>query len=192
MHNLSCLGNGGYKRYINWERKAIMSKIKFEVITEKDVELVREIYLYYVRNSTATFHIREISLEEMKALVTFSEPKYEGYLIKMEDEVCGYVLLTQFKPREAFSHSAEVTIYLKHGYEGTGNGRIAIEFIETRAREPEKEIHTLLALICGENIGSRMLFEKSGYSMCGVYREAGYKFDRWLDLITYQKLIVKE
>lgn len=166
-----------------------MNEIKFEVITEKDIEVVREIYLYYIRNSTATYHIKEISYEEMRNLVIFKESKYESYLIKLEDEVCGYVILTQFKPREAFNHSAEVTIYLKHGCEGRGIGKKALAFIEERAQRPEKEIHTLLALVCGENIGSRTLFEKSGYSICGEFKEVGYKFDRWLDLITYQKFI---
>lgn len=166
-----------------------MEQLTFETITEKDVAVVREIYLHYIRNSTATYHKREISHKEMRNIVIFDNPKYESYLIKLNDEVCGYVILTQFKPREAFEHSAEITIYLKNGYEGRGIGKKALAFIEERAQRPEKALHTLLALVCGENIGSRTLFEKSGYIKCGEYKEVGYKFDRWLDLITYQKFI---
>lgn len=163
--------------------------LKFEKIKEEDIDTVREIYLYYIKNSTATFHIKEVSYEEMRQLVIFENPKYESYLIKQDGEVCGYVILTQFKPREAFNHSAEVTIYLKHGYEGRGIGKCALAFIEERAKSPEKEINTLLALVCGENIGSCTLFERSGYVVCGEFKHIGYKFGRWLDLITYQKFI---
>ena len=99
------------------------------------------------------------------------------------------MILTQFKPREAFGHSAEVTLYLKHGYEGRGIGGQALKFIEERAKQSEKEINTLLALVCGENIGSRTLFERNGYAVCGEFKRVGYKFERWLDLITYQKFI---
>ncbi|WP_054742896.1 GNAT family N-acetyltransferase [Cellulosilyticum ruminicola] len=166
-----------------------LKKLTFERITEEDIEIVREIYLYYIKNSTATFHIKEIGYEEMRQLVIFKNPKYESYLIKQDNEVCGYVILTQFKPREAFGHSAEVTIYLKYGYEGCGIGKQALAFIEERARKPEKEINTLLALVCGENIGSRTLFEKSDYVICGEFKRIGYKFERWLDLIIYQKFI---
>ncbi len=163
--------------------------LKFEPIKEEHIDIVREIYSYYIKNSTVTFHINEVSYEEMRQLVIFENPKYESYLIKQDDEICGYVVLTQFKPREAFGHSAEVTLYLKHGYEGRGIGRQALKFIEERARQSEKEINTLLALVCGENIGSRTLFERNGYAVCGEFKRVGYKFERWLDLITYQKFI---
>lgn len=163
--------------------------LKFEPIKEEHIDIVREIYLYYIKNSTATFHINEVSYEEMRQLVIFENPKYESYLIKQDDEICGYVVLTQFKPREAFGHSAEITIYLKYGYEGRGIGGQALKFIEERAKQSEKEINTLLALVCGENIGSRILFERNGYAVCGEFKRVGYKFERWLDLITYQKFI---
>lgn len=159
----------------------------FEKITPELVSEVREIYLYYINNSTATFHKHEVSMDEMKELVIFNNPKYESYVIKKENSICGYVILTQYKVREAFDQTAEVTIYLKHGYEGLGIGRCAIEFIEERART--KEIHTLIALICGENKASLKLFKRSGYEVCAHYKEVGYKFDRWLDLISLQKII---
>ena len=52
--------------------------LKFEPIKEEHIDIVREIYLYYIKNSTATFHINEVSYEEMKQLVIFENPKYES------------------------------------------------------------------------------------------------------------------
>ena len=98
----------------------------FEKLTEEHIETVRAIYLYYINHTTATYHKREISLEEMKDLVLFTNPKYESYVIKDKNEICGYVILTQYKVREAFDQTAEVTIYLKHGYEGKGIGQKAL------------------------------------------------------------------
>lgn len=164
-----------------------MNRCTFKKITEEQVEAVRAIYLYYIQNSTATFHKREISHDEMRDLVIFDNPKYESYGIYNEGELCGYVSLTQYKIREAFSQTAEVTLYLKPGFEGRGMGTEAVNFIEARAKK--KDFHVLLALVCGENIGSRALFEKMGYEKCAHYKEVGYKFERWLDLISYQKVI---
>ncbi|MDF2615214.1 MAG: GCN5-related N-acetyltransferase [Clostridia bacterium] len=164
-----------------------MEKCTFEVIREEHIDTLRNIYIHYVNYSTATFHKREISKDEMRNLLIFSNPKYEGYVIKYNDEICGYVVLTQYKPREAFDHTAEVTIYLKSGQEGRGIGNKALGFIEDRART--KDLHTLIGLICGENTASIALFEKHGYKKCAHYKEVGYKFDRWLDLVCYQKMI---
>lgn len=164
-----------------------MEKCIFDAAKEEHLCEARDIYLYYVNHSTATFHKREISIDEMRNLLIFSNPKYEGYIIRYDGEICGYAVLTQYKPREAFDHTAEVTIYLKNGYEGRGIGNKALSFIEERAKT--KDIHTLIGLICGENTGSIALFEKHGYMKCAHYKEVGYKFDRWLDLVCYQKMI---
>ena len=164
-----------------------MEKYRFEKIKEEHVEELRAIYLYYINHSTATFHKREISTDEMRDLVLFNHPKYEGYIMRCQETLCGYVLLTQYKTREAFDQTAEVTIYLKKGYEGQGLGSRALEFIENRAKT--KELHTLVALICGENTGSIALFEKHYYTKCAHYKEVGHKFNRWLDLVCYQKII---
>lgn len=165
-----------------------MIKCTFEAIKEEHIESVREIYLYYIYNSTATFHKREISKEEMRALVLFEYPtRYESYIIRREGELCGYVILTKYKEREAFDQTAEITIYLKNGFEGKGIGGQAIAFIEARAKT--KDLHALLAVICGENTGSMALFEKYGYEKCAHYKQVGFKFDRWLDLVCYEKLL---
>ncbi len=164
-----------------------MEQYIFEIINEQHIDEVRAIYLYYINHSTATFHKKQISRDEMRDLVVFSNPKYEGYIIKNNGEICGYVLLTQYKVREAFDQTAEVTIYLKNGCEGRGIGSLALDFIEKKAKL--KGLHTLIGLICGENTGSIKLFEKHNYEKCAHYKEVGYKFDRWLDLVCYQKMI---
>jgi len=164
-----------------------MEQCTFEAVKEEHVEEALGIYLYYVNHSTATFHKREILKDEMRDLLLFSNPKYQGYIIRYQGEICGYVILSQYKSREAFEHTAEVTIYLKNGYEGRGIGNKALSFIEESAKT--KQIHTLIGLICGENTGSIALFEKHGYKKCAHYKEVGYKFDRWLDLVCYQKMI---
>lgn len=165
-----------------------MAIYQFKKITENHVDTINEIYTHYIKNSTATFHSREITKEEMANIVLFKNDKYESYLIKSEEDTCGYVILTQYKVREAFDQTAEISIYLKKGYERKGIGREALSFIEQRARM--KKIHTLVALICHENEGSIALFEKCGYEKCAHYKEVGYKFNRWLDLLAYQKILV--
>ena len=56
---------------------------------------------------------------------------------------------------------------------------------ECRARG----IHTLIGVIDSENLPSIELHRKCGYEYAGTVREAGRKFDRWLTIVYYQKIL---
>jgi phosphinothricin acetyltransferase len=161
--------------------------IAFEELREECIGEVLAIYNYYILNSTATFHAQVLSLDEMREIVFFENPKYKTYLIKSENDICGYVLLTQFKKREAYDETAEVTIYLKPEYTGKGIGSKALTFIEDVA--VRQKFHVLIAGICAENSGSIRLFEKSGYFKCGHFKEVGKKFGKRLDVLYFQKIV---
>lgn len=159
----------------------------FQKMEEQYLSEVRDIYNFYVRNSTATFQIEELTLSQMRELVFFNDPKYQAYVIMADEVLCGYVILTQFKKREAYDETAELTIYLKQEYTGRGIGSRAVSFIEKVAAE--RNIHVLIASISGENTSSISLFEKQGYIKCGHFKEAGRKFGRRIDVVYYQKII---
>lgn len=164
-----------------------MSEIVFEELREEHLETVREVYNYYVRNSTATFHMHELNTHEMRALVFFDNQKYKTFVIKNGGEVCGYASLTAFKSREAYDLTAGVTIYLRPEQTGKGIGSSAAAFLEQLARE--QGVHALIAGICAENERSIALFEKCGYTKCAHYKEVGSKFGRLLDVVSYEKIL---
>lgn len=161
--------------------------IVFEEICDKYLSEVLSIYTYYVLNTTATFHAHALSESEMRELVFFDDPKYKTFIIKTEDIICGYVILTQYKKREAYDETAEVTVYLKSDYTSIGIGSLAVKYIEDYAKG--QKMHVLIAGICGENTKSIKLFEKSGYKKCAHYEEVGKKFGKRLDVVYYQKIL---
>ena len=164
-----------------------MSNIKFKEIRNEHLPEVLEIYNYYVLNTTATFHAHVLTIEEMRDLVIFDDTKYKSFVIEDDDKICGYVILTQHKKREAYDGTAEVTVYLKPDFKGKGIGSLAVKYIEDFART--KKIHVLIATICGDNFESIKLFERSGFTKCAHYKEVGHKFGRFLDLVAYHKII---
>ena len=164
-----------------------MTDIRFEEIKEKDIQEVLDIYTHYVLNSTATFHSEPLSVDEMRNLVVFDNDKYKAFLIKEDGNTCGYVINTQFKKRQAYDRTAEVTIYLKPEYIGKGIGSTALRFIEDFAKT--KDIHVLVATICGENTQSKSLFAHNGYIKCANIKEVGMKFNQLLDILIYQKIL---
>lgn len=164
-----------------------MNPFEIEEITAAHLPVVLDIYNYYVQNTTATFHAKPLTSEQMHELVFFDHPVYRTFIIKEGTEICGYTLITQHKKREAYDGTAEVTIYLKPGFIGKGIGTYAIRHIEDYARK--KELHVLVATICGQNENSIRLFERNGYEKCAHYREVGMKFGQWLDVVAYQKIL---
>lgn len=162
-----------------------MDDVKFRSVRLEDLHRLKEIYTYYIENSTATFHINKISDDDMKKILFMEDSLYESFVIMKENDIIGYVLLAPYSKREAFRVSAEVTIYLDNNVTSKGIGYRALEFIEEVARK--KEIKSLLSLICGENYRSVKLFEKAGFYKCAHMKNVGKKFDRMLDLLIYEK-----
>lgn len=48
---------------------------------------------------------------------------------------------------------------------------------------------TIIARISGDNPGSVALHELFGFTLVGVEREVGHKFERWIDVIEMQKML---
>jgi phosphinothricin acetyltransferase len=164
-----------------------MAEYVLRAMEERFLDEVLQIYSHYVLNTTATFHARQPTREEMRALVFFARERYRTFVILAGGEVCGYVLVSQHKPREAYDGTAEVSVYLKPAYTGRGIGSLALQHIEAFARE--QGLHVLVATITGENERSIRLFAQSGYEKCAHYREVGRKFGRLLDVVAYQKIL---
>jgi len=167
-----------------------MLEIKLKPV---DVELLPElmaIYNYYVLNTTVTFHTKAIDLNGMREILFDDDPRFLSYAIMNQDDLCGYCILAHYKKREAYDCTAEVTIYLKHGYERRGIATLAIRQLEEIA--VRNGFHALVTIICGENIESIGFFASLGYQKCAHYREVGTKFGRLLDIVSFQKILQAE
>ncbi len=165
-----------------------MTRLEFVELQEEDLPFVKEVYDYYTLNTTVVYSIDPVPMEDIRSFVPVRDPLYRSFmLITPEGEKCGFCYFNKFKPRAAFSVSVEITIYLKPGFEGKGYGSEALLRLEGYVCEGR--FANIVALISGDNMVSRHLFEKCGYTCCGNIRNAAYKFDRFLDLMFYQKLL---
>ncbi|MBN2519027.1 MAG: N-acetyltransferase [Bacteroidales bacterium] len=154
-------------------------------IEEDDFEVIKKIYDYYIVNTTATFHTGRISVKELKEIILIGHPKYKSFLIKHFNEVCGYCYISQYKKRQAYDRTAEITIYLKPEYAGKGMGKIVMNKLEEVAKI--NKISVLIGIISGDNYASIKLFEKCNYTKCAHFKNIGEKFGKILDVVAYQK-----
>jgi phosphinothricin acetyltransferase len=161
--------------------------IEFIDINKNDLEIVKDIYDYYILNSTATFHTEKISIRELGESMSIDHPKYNSFLIKYNGKTCGYCCISRYKKRQAYDRTAEITVYLMPEFTGKGIGKLAVEKLEKIARQ--KGISVLIGIIAGDNYQSINLFEKCGYEKCAHYKQIGEKFGKILDVVAYQKIL---
>jgi len=162
-------------------------EILFEAIKEQDLPEVKKIYDWFIENSTATFHTEPIRIDQLKEFIYIDHPLYNSYMIYLNKEIAGYCYLTNYKKRQAYDRTAEVTIYLKPEFWGKGIGRISLDHLEKKARE--NGLKNLIGIISGDNVGSITLFEKSGFTKCAHFKNVGEKFNKLLDVVAFQKEI---
>jgi L-amino acid N-acyltransferase YncA len=160
---------------------------EFRPVTRQDLDTILGIYNHYVLNSTATFHSLPLAGKDLEEFLFVSHPKYPSFMILEANETAGYCFLTQYKKRQAYDRSAELSVYLKPEFTGRGIGTLALGHLEAAARA--SGIRVLVGTICGENHASIRLMEKSGFSRCACLKNIGEKFGKIMDVVMYQKEI---
>jgi L-amino acid N-acyltransferase YncA len=71
---------------------------------------------------------------------------------------------------------------------GKGLGRLLLNEIISYARA-EENIHVLIGGIDSTNTASIRLHTSAGFKHSGTIQQAGYKFNKWLDLCFYQLIL---
>jgi phosphinothricin acetyltransferase len=161
--------------------------VRFAELQEQDLPAVKNIYDWYIANSTATFHTQPIAISELKEFIFVDHPLYKSYLIYADDAVVGYCYLTRHKNRQGYNRTAEVTIYLVHHHRNAGIGKKSLEHLECVAKG--LGLKNLIGGVTGDNEASIALFEKAGFTKCAHYKNMGEKFDKILDVVAFQKEI---
>jgi L-amino acid N-acyltransferase YncA len=166
---------------------ATKPKVEFVPYTEGMLAEIRDIYAHWVAHSTATLQNAEPSVDLVRSMLAPPTPRHFSCAILCDGQVAGYALLGTFKPREDSEESAELTVCLREGFTGRGIGPLAFERLEAVAAE--RGFHSVVAIVSGENSAGIKLCERSGYQKCAHYRQVGRKFGRFLDLLSYQKIL---
>ena len=154
---------------------------------EKDVDSINHIYNYEVLNGVATFDTEPKTYEERLEWLNHHSPKYPCIVVEKDGKTLAWGPLTQYSPRKAYDGTCEISIYVDKESRGMGLGKIIIAELLERAKN--NGIHVILSRVAGENEASKTLHINFGFELVGILKEVGYKFDRYIDVNFYQKLI---
>ncbi|WP_243297991.1 GNAT family N-acetyltransferase [Bacillus litorisediminis] len=154
-----------------------------------DLPAMLEIYNEAVRTLTATFDLEEQTLEERTLWFEKFNERYPLIVAELNGEVVGYSSLSKFREKPAYSQSTELSIYISSKHRGYGIGSALMKEILRRAKK--LGYHTVIAGITAGNEESIKLHEKFGFEYMGRFKEVGYKFGEWQDVLNYQYMITQ-
>lgn len=157
------------------------------VAADGDLDAVAAIYDREVREGTATFDLDPPPRSKWERLLASTHPG-DHFLVAVEgDVVLGFAYSSQFRPKGAYDGTREVTIYLDPAASGRGLGRTLYD--DLLGRMAAGGVHTALACISLPNDASEGLHRACGFERQGVLREVGRKFDRWVDVVWWQRTL---
>nr|WP_055505631.1 GNAT family N-acetyltransferase [Nonomuraea pusilla] len=155
-------------------------------VAPADLPAVAAIYAHYVTTSVATFEETPPDVAEWRAKAEGLARAGCPFLVAEEDgEVAGYSFAGQYRPRPAYRHTLEDSVYLAPGRTGRGIGRLLLGELVTAARAAGAR--QLVAVIAdGGDPASRRLHAAFGFEEAGRLREVGFKHGRWIDTVLMQ------
>ncbi|MEY4110308.1 MAG: hypothetical protein RLZZ46_663 [Bacteroidota bacterium] len=161
--------------------------IRIRKAKEEDVPVITEIYNEAVRNTTATFDTTEKSLENRMLWFQEREDHFPVYVVEKAGKIAGYGAFNKWSDKAGYDLTAEISLYIDADFRGLGIGGQLINFMVLAAAETK--LHTVIARITEGNESSIHLHKKNGFQVCGILRQAGFKFDRFLDVTIMQKML---
>jgi phosphinothricin acetyltransferase len=155
--------------------------------SEADLAAITALYGREVEDGTATFETTPPTPEEMAA--RFAAVQRHGLpwlTAEMEGRFAGYAYASPFRPRPAYRYGVEGSIYVEAAARGHGVGRALLEALIERTRARGLR-HVIGAISDSDTSAASIgLHRALGFREVGVYRQVGWKFDRWLDVTLMQ------
>ncbi len=152
-----------------------------------DCAAINDIYNHYVLHDTCTYQTEPETLAEREAWLARHGGVHPVLVAEEASEVLAWGALSAFHPRAAYRFSVEDSIYVRHDCLRRGLGRSMLVELLSAAREHGH--HTVIALISADKAGSVALHEQFGFTRKAELREAGYKFETWLDVVFMQLML---
>ena len=153
--------------------------------SRQDLAEILSIYNEVIRNSTAVYTEVELTAERGEAW--FAAKRSGGFpFIVARDAtgITGFGTFGEFRGPPCYQHSVEHSVHVRCDRRGQGIGRSLVIELMNQAAAMRK--HLMIAGIDADNAVSIKLHESLGFINVAHFREVGFKFGRWLDLVFLQ------
>ncbi len=167
----------------------IATRLAIRDVREDDLATVQQIYAHHVRHGLGSFEEEPPRLEEIRRRRSEVSARGLPYLVAEEDgRVCGYAYAGPFRPRSAYRHTLEDSVYVDPDSAGRGIGRALLSTLIERCTGLG---YRQLVAVIGDsgNAKSIGLHAALGFERVGVLPAVGLKHGRWVDIVIMQRAL---
>lgn len=154
----------------------------------QDAQAIADIYNHYVKTSIMTFEEEPLTSQDMgpriEAVQCASLP---WFIAEAGQHILGYAYATPWKARSAYRFSVETSVYMDFAHTGRGTGSLL--YGRLLAALQNGRTHVAIAGISLPNEASIALHVKFGVRKVAHFPEVGFKFDRWIDVGYWQRVL---
>jgi L-amino acid N-acyltransferase YncA len=158
--------------------------------TPADIPAITRIYAQAVRFGTASFELEPPDENEMLARFYALMSGGHPYLVAEGDAaILGYAYAGPFRPRPAYRHSVEDSVYVASDMQRRGVGRVLLDALIERCTDAG--FRQMIAVIGDSTLqaASIGLHAAAGFRMIGTLDAVGFKHGRWLDSVYMQRAL---
>ena len=170
------------------------NEITIRTASPADAKALLTIYAPYVTDTAITFEYQVPTVEEFAGRIRRVLEKYPYLVAEQDGEILGYAYVGTFHDRAAYDWAVETSIYVNQKKRRTGIGKTL--YLALEAVLKEQGILNLNACIGYPEVEDEYLTKNSvefhahlGYRFVGEFRQCGYKFGRWYNMVWMEKHI---
>ncbi len=131
--------------------------------TLADLPDIVDIYNSTIASREVTADLEPVTLDSRLAWFHEHAPATRPiWVAEQAGRIVGWLSFSNFHPRAAYRHTAEVSIYVHESVRRHGLGSYLLQ--QAIAAAPALDVHTLVGLIFGHNARSLGLFERFGFA----------------------------
>ncbi len=171
-----------------------MSEITLRFADVCDAEALQRIYEPYVRDTAVSFEYDPPTVSEFESRIQHTLRRYPYLVALMDGEIVGYAYAGAFRPRKAYEHDAELSVYVERHHKKQGIGSRLYEGLEEiLARQNVFTVHACITS-ADEPDGhlgadSEHFHAAMGFHLAARHERCGYKFGKWYHMIWMDKVI---
>jgi phosphinothricin acetyltransferase len=155
------------------------------IARDEDAAAIHTIYAPSIIDGVATFETVLPGVETMRERIQTRLQHYPWLVWDEGGEVLAYAYAGRFRERAAYDWIAETSIYVRADAHRRGIARRLYGTLLDVMRL--QGINQAVGVITLPGEVSVVLHESMGFSPAGVWRNAGYKLERWWDVGVWQK-----
>ncbi len=162
-------------------------QVRVRPAARADLGAVAGILAFYVTDSVVTFEEDPPGLPQwQQRLDGLAERGLPFVVAETGGVVAGYAYASPWRPKPAYRHTVEDSVYLAPGQRGRGLGRRLLESV--LAGCADAGVRQVIAVIADSgDPASVALHRACGFADAGRLAQVGYKHGRWVNTVLMQR-----